>query len=74
MREIARAFEVQPRNRAALRRLLIEIGDNLENGTATDEVSTIPELCILEITAVDFDGIAIAKPIDLALRQSGFLA
>ena len=74
LREIARAFKVQPRNRAALRRLLIEIGDNLENGTVKDEVSTIPELCILEITAVDFDGIAIAKPIDLALRQSGFLA
>ena len=74
LREIARAFEVQPRDRAALRRLLVEIGASPINKIGVDEVSPIPELCIFEITELDFDGIAIATPTDPSLRQSGFLA
>ena len=72
LREIARAFDVQPRDRAALRRLLVEIGAAPINEIGA--ASPIPELCIFEITALDFDGIAIATPTDPTLRQSGFLA
>ena len=72
LREIARAFDVQPRDRAALRRLLVEIGAAPINEIGA--ASPIPELCIFEITALDFDGIAIATPTDPSLRQSGFLA
>ena len=74
LREIARALGVQPRDRAALRRLLIEIGASPKKGTGTYENLPTPDICILEITALDFDGVATAKPTDLSLRESGFLA
>jgi len=82
IREIARVFGVQPKDRAALRQLLLQIATSSDTPHSRNSNSTqkgtedlqIPELCIMAITSIDFDGIAGAKPVDQHLEKSGFCA
>ena len=73
LREIARVFGVAPNDRAALRRLLTEIGDSPKNWREK-EASDIPELCIMKIDSIDTDGIAIATLVDNPIENAEFRA
>ena len=73
LREIARIFGVAADDRAALRQLLVDIG-NSPNNWQKEETSDIPELCIMEVSSIDTDGIAIAKLFDNSLKNTEFRA
>ena len=74
LRKIARVFGVNARDRSALRQLLVDIGNSPNDWKFTEENSDIPELCIMEITSIDTDGIAIAKLVDRSLKNTKFQA
>ena len=74
LRKIARVFGVNARDRSALRQLLVDIGNSPNDRKFTEENSDIPELCIMEITSIDTDGIAIAKLVDRSLKNTKFQA
>ncbi len=74
LREIARVFGVASNDRAALRQLLIDLGSSPNNSQETGEKSNIPELCIMEISSIDTDGIAIAKLVNQSLKNKEFQA
>ena len=73
LRKIARVFGVNARDRSALRQLLVDIGNSPNDWKFTEENSDIPELCIMEITSIDTDGIAIAKLVDRSLKNTKLL-
>ena len=70
LREIARVFGVAARDRAALRELLVNLGNNLNKWQDTGKISDIPDLCFMEISYIDTDGIAIAKLVDDSLKNT----
>lgn len=66
-REIVRAFSVTPENRKALRGLLKSletVGETKRTGHKRHTTTTtLPENTLVEITGIDHDGEAIAKPV-----------
>src|SRR6185437_15511108 len=66
-REIARAFNVAPTDRVALKALLREIAheDTVERarGRRLQATPALPEIAVVEITAIDLDGEVTARPL-----------
>jgi ribonuclease R len=66
-REIARAFKVPPAERVALKGLIKDVASSgtVERGTHRRFAPTgaLPEIGIVEITGVDFDGDVHGKPV-----------
>ncbi len=74
-RDLIRAFKVPPSQRVALKGLLrdIERSGSVERGPKRKlaAITTLPEIGVIEIVDVDFDGEMVARPGRLARRGRG---